>query len=1812
MFCSKNTMLGTSKSIWGFDPRSISGCGLWLDGADSDAMVFSSGSNLSQWKDKSGNGLNTIALAGTGSPVYVPGSGVQFASNIFQLPNGSITVGSNNFSIFSVFRPTDLTNYPNVYYAGVGGTNPDTAHGLIIYPNGNVENGFTTDFMGQPGAGTIVASNTYMTSSVYDGKRTLWLDGTVIVPATAPTYVKNTTNSSNYVGGATPVSTSWFIGTIAELIVYPRAVTTTERQTIEGYLANKWGLVVQPISSPTSISGLALWLDGADRSTTSMTLSNLSVTTWKDKSGNGRNMTSAANYPLITSNGVQFNGTTQAPLSNAAGFSATTGVSAYVVFNPTTAATRMRMFFYMYTGIYPECSMDTTFISISNAVSTNYVGPLTYGTGSNILYSATTYSGPTLVYGINGVESSTWTSVGAPGAASAIKFSVGGETGVLFAGTIQEVLLYDAFLTTAQRKSIEKYLTNKWSASNLTSLATANPYSTLRPFNRAFTPLDIPACSVWLDAADGSTMNSTTTVTQWNDKSGAGNNVIGTATLSGSNMTFNGSTQAFSNTGYVFPASNYSMFAVYSNTTAPAATAYMNVVYGSNGYPMLGVYDVNKYVSARSVVANTGALVANVAASSNVLISATYTPSTFSPFINGSTATTLAGTTLATTGLYVGGPSNYFNGSLSELLIYASTLTSGQQQQLEGYLSRKWGLGSQLVSTQPYKYIPPITPTPIVATSVGVVTLSALTATGGTISWGVNSTLLEGYMWYVGTGQGTGGFVSGYVASGTNTVNFTATLTMGSTYYAWVTPYNVGGPGTVSYSTAASVPVTLPLATTQDGFLTAYTTAGVPRWGAQITSTGTSDQTSGIATDSSGNVFISGYMTAAPTLYGVGNATSVTLPFKGGAADTFLAKYTSNGAIAWAALIASAGQDGSFAVCTDSLGFVNVAGFYVTTGSLYNAGNTTTAAATLTYAGGTGGDFFLARYSNATGQLVWATRMSSVSLDANYGITTDSAGNILVTGYFNSNTVLYDQPGTTASWNLAFNSTSGYNVYIAKYTSAGTVVWATQMSTLSTSPVDVGYGIATDSACNVFVGGYFTTTSAMTMYNKGVSGTNGTVGGTLSGSTAGSYCCFLAKYDTNGIWQWAARMVSSNNNNIYSVATDPSGNVFAAGAFSPSFVLYSQSGANGTTPTITLPYSGAVGAAFVCAYTTAGVLTWAAQIDGPAATGYAECRGITTDSSGNVYVTGYYRSTTTITLSNALIASPASGGAASSYTLPISSAYGLSNIQFIVKYSPTGTVLNAVALRGENPTDLSYGYGLTINGTNLYTTGYYNARGAITLQPSGYAYPDVTVGGALARTFTAGGTNDTVICKYGSGGNTVWAARIFGAGNDYGQYLRTDPAGNSYAVGVYGIGAVTFTDGTGVSNANAKTLTSTTVDAYVAKYDTTGVPTWVARITSTASNDSANGVAVDTSGNVFVSGSYGADVTFSNANGSAGNTLTWTSTGVATTTDAFITKYDSNGSNLWAAKISSTSNDSGAAVATDTSGNVFVAGTYTAVVSFYNAGGAFANVLTYAGTVNNIFIAKYTTDGIVSWVAQLTGSGSFNQGYGIATDPFGNVFVGGSFNSSPLTIYNSSGVSNSSLTPVGGIDGFIVKYTPSGGVAWTARIGSTGTDQVFSIATDAAGNVYLSGGFNAALTFYNASGVSNASLAFLAGQDNFLVKYSPTGSVLWATRMAGPNSDYDQTLMTDQYGNVIVGGAFASNIVLYNADTTAGPTLPNTSTIIYGFIAKYTSAGNVLWGAVQSAAGTTSVIGGGTDSNGSIYGSIQYAGDVTLSNAITY
>jgi len=104
-------MIGSSKSVWGFDPRTIPGCQLWLDGADTNSLTLS-GSSVTQWNDKSGNGYNFTQATSGNQPTYSSASlnslnTITFtASNSTYLLGTASTnfIGTNSLSMYGIFK----------------------------------------------------------------------------------------------------------------------------------------------------------------------------------------------------------------------------------------------------------------------------------------------------------------------------------------------------------------------------------------------------------------------------------------------------------------------------------------------------------------------------------------------------------------------------------------------------------------------------------------------------------------------------------------------------------------------------------------------------------------------------------------------------------------------------------------------------------------------------------------------------------------------------------------------------------------------------------------------------------------------------------------------------------------------------------------------------------------------------------------------------------------------------------------------------------------------------------------------------------------------------------------------------------------------------------------------------------------------------------------------------------------------------------------------------------------------------------------------------------------------------------------------------------------------------------------------------------------------------------------------------------------------------------------------------------------------------------------------------------------------------
>lgn len=203
------------------------------------------------------------------------------------------------------------------------------------------------------------------------------------------------------------------------------------------------------------------------------------------------------------------------------------------------------------------------------------------------------------------------------------------------------------------------------------------------------------------------------------------------------------------------------------------------------------------------------------------------------------------------------------------------------------------------------------------------------------------------------------------------------------------------------------------------------------------------------------------------------------------------------------------------------------------------------------------------------------------------------------------------------------------------------------------------------------------------------------------------------------------------------------------------------------------------------------------------------------------------------------------------------------------------------------------------------------------------------------------------------------------------------------------------------------------------------------------------------------------------------------------------------------------------------------------------------------------------------WVTGPQGSGhtSFAAMADIATDTSGNVIICANFS-------GTINFGSTTLTSTGeGNNICLAKYNSQGEVLWARRIGDVNGGSG-DIAADKAGNIYLTGGFSESL---NLGG-------FTLETGFCLVKFDPSGNVLWAKQTNGTGSAGGKCMKTDEYGNVYVAGDF------YGTPSFEDITLNDEGDV---FIAKYDPSGNVQWVKQSSGSGYTGgAYGIGVDKDG--------------------
>lgn len=656
------------------------------------------------------------------------------------------------------------------------------------------------------------------------------------------------------------------------------------------------------------------------------------------------------------------------------------------------------------------------------------------------------------------------------------------------------------------------------------------------------------------------------------------------------------------------------------------------------------------------------------------------------------------------------------------------------------------------------------------------------------------------------------------------------------------------------------------------------------------------------------------------------------------------------------------------------------------------------------------------------------------------------------------------------------------------------------------------------------------------------------------------------------------------------VALDGDGNLVVVGNFTGTVDLDPSAAVVNLTAT---PYGNGV----VAHYTPSGTLLSYAHLS---SSGFLTISRVLIDAQGNWVVGGRLPDVA----SDFNVASPG--------TAVISSNGGYD--MFLARYSPTATYLSAVAIglsQSDDITDMALD-----NDGNVVLVGGVNGTG------------DLDPGPGTANR-TGAGSSDIFIGRYTPSGGFLSAIVLGASGNDVAKGVAVDADNNAVVVGNF-LGTVDFDSGSGVETWTSKGGT----DAFVARYAPDGSMVSSAAFGGTA-NDEGTRVMVDNSGNAVVAGLFRNTVDFNPGIGVTSRTAAST-----TASDLFYARYAANGAFLNATGIGGTMDETVTRLIKDVNGNAVMGGSFRGTVDFdptdgvaeaiqignthnayvvrYTPSGTLTSGIpvvpagkpftlgSFGGEVGNAvgldargntviagacgapfdfdpgpmrrndcqyadaFIARYKPSNELISLVRFGGSRSSAgvRPFGLVVDANDNVIVVGVFSGRQDF---DPGPASVSYTSAGGNDVFVASYSPSGTLNWVNVFGSTAMDLAWDVALDGAGNAVVAGEFWGTVNV-NPSG-SAVNLTSAGGPDAFVIRYNAsTGAHVSSFRVGGPNRDAAHGVAVDANNDVVLAGGFESTVPF-------SPTESRTAALNSqdGMVARYTSAGALVWVATFGA-----------------------------------
>lgn len=360
-------------------------------------------------------------------------------------------------------------------------------------------------------------------------------------------------------------------------------------------------------------------------------------------------------------------------------------------------------------------------------------------------------------------------------------------------------------------------------------------------------------------------------------------------------------------------------------------------------------------------------------------------------------------------------------------------------------------------------------------------------------------------------------------------------------------------------------------------------------------------------------------------------------------------------------------------------------------------------------------DVFIAKY-NPAGNVIWAKSVNGAGFDYSYKIVVDNFNNLYITGWYSSLYFTFDNitlpnPGISS------------DIFVAKYDSAGNVLWATRAGG---DLADLAYDIAVDHNQNVYITGNFQSATA-------------TFGNTVLINAGGiiPVDAFVAKLDSVGNILWAKAAGGAGTDYGTGITVSPSGEIYATGNFASPTIVF-----GGTTLTNT-----GMADAYTVKYDAAGNAQWAKSIGGP---GFESGGNLVTDMAGNVYLMGGFNSPS-ITVGTTTLTNAGSGDA------------------LLVQYDPAGNVGWAKSFGSSDTNAVAMHSLSTDHAGGLYMAG-------------AFSVPSLTIGNT---TLTSIGNFDALVVKYDIAGNPVWAKGAGSPASEGAYSAYPDGNGNVYVCGPF-------------------------------------------------------------------------------------------------------------------------------------------------------------------------------------------------------------------------------------------------------------------------------------------------------------------------------------------------------------------------------------------------------------------------------------------